>query len=29
VRVRLGERGQDALAYEGDIDTRESAAVSF
>jgi nitrogen regulatory protein P-II 1 len=27
VRIRTGERGREALSYEGDIDTRRPAAV--
>lgn len=27
IRIRTGERGHDALTYEGDIDTRQEAAL--
>jgi nitrogen regulatory protein P-II 1 len=27
IRIRTGERGREALAYEGDIDTRHAATV--
>ena len=27
IRIRTGERGHDALTYEGDIDTREDAIL--
>jgi nitrogen regulatory protein P-II 1 len=28
VRIRTGERGHDALTYEGDIDTRQEVALA-
>jgi nitrogen regulatory protein P-II 1 len=27
IRIRTGERGHDALTYEGDIDTRQDLAL--
>ena len=27
IRIRTGERGRDALTYEGDIDTRRAVPV--
>jgi nitrogen regulatory protein P-II 1 len=27
IRIRTGERGREALSYEGDIDTRQAATV--